>query len=121
MGYGLEDQGSRVRFLAGVGNFSLHRRVQNGSDAHPASYPIGRGALSLGVKRPEREADHPPPSSVGVKECVELYLHSQYVFIAWCLVKHRDKFTFTILYEGVSKSFRTESIMKYALTTINTR
>jgi hypothetical protein len=31
----------RVRFPAGVGNFSLHHRVQNGSGAHPASYPIG--------------------------------------------------------------------------------
>jgi len=34
------------------------------------------GLLSLGVKRPERKADHSPPSSAEVKECVELYLHS---------------------------------------------
>jgi hypothetical protein len=34
------------------------------------------GALSLGLKRPEREADRSPPSSAEVKECVELYLHS---------------------------------------------
>jgi hypothetical protein len=34
------------------------------------------GALSLGVKRLGREADHSPPSSAEVKECVELYLHS---------------------------------------------
>jgi hypothetical protein len=34
------------------------------------------GALSLGVRRPAREADHLPPSSAEVKECVELYLHS---------------------------------------------
>jgi hypothetical protein len=34
------------------------------------------GALSLGVKRPGREADYSPPSSVEVKEWVELYLHS---------------------------------------------
>jgi hypothetical protein len=33
-------------------------------------------ALSLGVKWPVREADHSSPSSVEVKECVELYLHS---------------------------------------------
>jgi hypothetical protein len=33
-------------------------------------------ALSLGVKRPGREADHSPSSSAEVKECVELYLHS---------------------------------------------
>jgi hypothetical protein len=31
LGYGLDDRGSRVRFPAGVGNFSLHHRVQNGS------------------------------------------------------------------------------------------
>jgi hypothetical protein len=39
-------------------NFSLHHRVQNGSGAHPASYPIGtRGSFS-GGKRPGLEADH---------------------------------------------------------------
>jgi hypothetical protein len=46
LGYGLEDRGSRVRFLAGAGNFSLHNRVQNGSGVHPASYPMGtRGSF----------------------------------------------------------------------------
>jgi hypothetical protein len=34
------------------------------------------GALSLGVKRLGREADHSPPSSAKAKEQVELYLHS---------------------------------------------
>jgi len=34
------------------------------------------GALSLGVKRPGREADHSPPSSAEVKEQVEINLHS---------------------------------------------
>jgi hypothetical protein len=34
------------------------------------------GAFSLGVKWPGREADHSPPSSVEVKECVEFYFHS---------------------------------------------
>jgi hypothetical protein len=33
-------------------------------------------ALYLGKKRPGPEADHSPPSSAKVKECVELYLHS---------------------------------------------
>jgi hypothetical protein len=64
LGYGLDDRGSGIRFPAGAGNFSLHHRVQNCSRAHPASYP----ALSLGVKRPGREADHSPPSSAEVKE-----------------------------------------------------
>jgi hypothetical protein len=65
LGYGLDDRGSRVRFPAG--NFSLHHRLHNGSGAHPASYPRGTGALFLGVKQPEREADHSPPSSAEVK------------------------------------------------------
>jgi hypothetical protein len=42
----LDEWGSRVRFSAGAGNFSLHRRVQNGSGAHPASHPMGtRGSF----------------------------------------------------------------------------
>jgi hypothetical protein len=49
LGYGLDDRGSRVRFPAGAGNFSLHHRVQNGSGAHPASYPMGtRGSFPGG-------------------------------------------------------------------------
>jgi hypothetical protein len=49
LGYRLDDQGSRVLFPAGAGNFSLHHRVQNGSGAHPASYPIGiRGSFPGG-------------------------------------------------------------------------
>jgi hypothetical protein len=46
LGYGLNDRGSRVRFPAGAGNFSLHHRVHNGSGAHPASYSMGtRGSF----------------------------------------------------------------------------
>jgi hypothetical protein len=41
LGYGLDDQGSRVRFPAGAGNFSLQHLVQNGYGAYPASYPMG--------------------------------------------------------------------------------
>jgi hypothetical protein len=43
------DRCSRVRFPAGAGNFSLHRRFQNGSGAHPASYLMGtRGSFHGG-------------------------------------------------------------------------
>jgi hypothetical protein len=41
LSYRLDDRGSRVRLSAGVGNFSLHYRVKNGSGAHPASYQMG--------------------------------------------------------------------------------
>jgi hypothetical protein len=40
LGYRLEYRGSRVRFLAGAGNFCPHHPVQNSSGAHPASYPV---------------------------------------------------------------------------------
>jgi hypothetical protein len=55
----------------------------------PTQPPTERvpGILSVGVKRPGREADHSPTSSADVKECV----------MALCLVKHRDSFTFTTL------------------------
>jgi hypothetical protein len=39
-----------------------------------------------------READYSPPFCVEVKECVEPYLHSPYVFTAWYLIKQRDNF-----------------------------
>jgi len=41
------------------------------------------GALSLGVKQSGLEADHSPPSSAKVKECVEIYLHSPDTS-SWC-------------------------------------
>jgi hypothetical protein len=50
LGYRLDDSGSRIRFPAGAGNFSLHHRVQNGSGAHPASYPMGSGVSFPGGK-----------------------------------------------------------------------
>jgi len=43
------DRGSRVRFPKGAGNSSLHHRVQNGSEAHLASHPMGtRGSFPGG-------------------------------------------------------------------------
>jgi hypothetical protein len=47
-------------------------------------------ALSLGIKRVGREADHSLPFSAEVKNTST----RQYVFMAWYLVKHRDNFTF---------------------------
>jgi hypothetical protein len=47
-------------------------------DLGPTQPPIQwvPGDLSLGVMQLEGEADHSPPSSAEVKECVELYLSS---------------------------------------------
>jgi len=35
---------------SGAGNFSLHHCVQNGSGAHPASYPVGYRGFFPGCK-----------------------------------------------------------------------
>jgi hypothetical protein len=54
-------------------------------------------ALSLGEKWLKCEADHSPPSSAEVKECMELYLHSPNTpswHDAQLKKKHRDV-TFT--------------------------
>jgi hypothetical protein len=66
-GYGLEDQGVGVRVLVGE-DFSILHTVQTSSEAHPAFYPMGTGALSTGVKRPWREADNSPPTRAEVKK-----------------------------------------------------
>jgi hypothetical protein len=58
---------------------------------------MATGAPSLGVKRPEHEADHSLPSSAEVKEFGKPYLCSPNTS-SWCGVqlkkkKHRDNFT----------------------------
>jgi hypothetical protein len=47
--------------------FSLLYKAQTNSEAHSASYPMGTGAFSSGIKRPGREVDHSPPFSAEVK------------------------------------------------------
>jgi hypothetical protein len=98
LGCGLDDRGSRVRFPAGAGNFSLNTASRTALGPTQPPTPWIPGALSLGVKRPEREADHSHPSSaeVEVKKWVELYLHSPNTPSRRDaeLKKHRDNFTF---------------------------
>jgi hypothetical protein len=87
LGYRLDDQGSRVWFSVGAGNFSLHCHIQNGSGAHPASYPMGTKGFSLGVKRPGREADHSPPSSAEVKnDWSYTFIFLQDMFWSFCWI-----------------------------------
>jgi hypothetical protein len=76
LGYGLDDRGSRVRFPAGLGIFlfTTASRTALGPTQPPIQWVPG--ALSHGVKRSGREADHSPPSSAEFKEWMELYLHS---------------------------------------------
>jgi hypothetical protein len=58
----------------GIFLFTTASRTALGPTQSPIQWVPG--ALSLGAKRLGREADHSPPSSAEVKECVELYFHS---------------------------------------------
>jgi hypothetical protein len=64
---------ARVRFLEGARFFSSQRPHRHRLWGPPSllfiGYPGGGGALSRGVKRQGREADHSPPSSAEVKKC----------------------------------------------------
>jgi hypothetical protein len=93
LGYELDDRGSRVRFPVGGGNFSLHHRVQIGSGAHPASYPMGTRGSFPGSKA--AVAWSWPLTSIycrGRRMRGVIPPLPQYAFMAWCLVKHRDNF-----------------------------
>jgi hypothetical protein len=65
--YGQDDRAIGVRSTAGAKDFSSSLCVQTGSEAHPASSPVGTGGPFPGGKaRSGRDADHSPPSSAEV-------------------------------------------------------
>jgi hypothetical protein len=57
---------------------------------------MGTRGSFLGVKRPGREADRSPPSSAKVTMHGAIPPLLQCAFMAWCLGKHRDNFTFLL-------------------------
>jgi hypothetical protein len=73
--YILRAERSGIRFPAGVGIFLF--TTASRPSLGPTQPPIQwiQWAISMMVKRQGREADHSPPFSAEVKECVELYLH----------------------------------------------
>jgi hypothetical protein len=85
-----------IRFPAGYGIFSLRHRIQTALETTQTATELVPGALSLGLKRPGREADHFSPSSAEVRNPWNYTSTPQNVFMAWDLVKNRDYFTFTI-------------------------
>jgi hypothetical protein len=82
LAYGLDDRGSRVRFSAGDGIFSLRHDVQTGSGEHSASNPMGAGGPSPGQSG---KLDHSRPCSAEVKNAL----------MTWNSGKHKDNSTFT--------------------------
>jgi hypothetical protein len=65
------------------------------------------GALSLIVMWLGHEADHSPPSSVEVKKCMELYLHSPHM-PSWygTQLKHRDLTLVEIINEPLVRDMK---------------
>jgi hypothetical protein len=57
----------------------------------PTKLPI---QLVLEIKQLWREAEHSPSSRAEVKNMWKYTIIPPYAFMAWCLIKHRDKFTF---------------------------
>jgi len=55
---------------------------------------MGTGS-SLGVKRPERGLDQPPPSGAKVKKRAELYIYAP-SGLSWPVIRVNFTFTFTI-------------------------
>jgi len=96
-GYGLDDR-SAFTGRGDDSNFSLRHCVQTDSGAHPASHQIDTGGSSQGVKRPGHEADLSHPSGTEVKNTWNYTFTPPYVFVAWYLLKPRDKFTCTFTF-----------------------
>jgi hypothetical protein len=63
----------RMRWVGHVARMGEGRGIYRVLVGRPEWVP---GSLSLGLKRPGREADHSPLSNAEVKECVELCLRS---------------------------------------------
>jgi hypothetical protein len=75
--YGLDDWAIGVWCPTQAKDFSSILRVQSGSAAHPASYPMGTWSpFPMGKARPGRDIDHSPPSSAEDKNEYKLYLLS---------------------------------------------
>jgi hypothetical protein len=89
-------QGGGIRFPVGARNLSLLRNVQTGSGVYAASYPMGTGAPSPGVKLQGCETDHSPPTSAEVKNvgAIPSFPHTSSWLGAY-LIKYRNIFTFT--------------------------
>jgi hypothetical protein len=54
--------------------------------------------LCVGIKLPEREGDHYPPSSAEVKNAWIHNTTSQYALMAWCSVKRKHRTTLPLPY-----------------------
>jgi hypothetical protein len=106
LGYGLDHGGSRVRFPAGAGSFSLHHRVQNGSGAQPASSPMGTRGSFPGAKAAWVWSW--PLTNISCRGQImsgAIPPFPHYAFMAWCLVKAQGRLClYLCLFQSLSLS-----------------
>jgi len=95
-GYRLVDRMIGARFPAESGNISLLHRVQIGTAAHPASYPISTRGSFPGDKAAGTWSWPLTPMYWRGQECMELHSPNTLSIRGAQLKKHRDNsFTFT--------------------------
>jgi hypothetical protein len=94
--YVLDDRGFESREGLRIILFTTASRPALGPTQHPTqSIP---GALSLGEKRPGREADHSSRSSAEVKNARTYTSPPQYAFMSWCSVKAQERLYLYLTY-----------------------
>jgi hypothetical protein len=82
----MDNRGFESRQGQGIFLFTTASRPALEPTQPPIQWVLG--ALSLGVKRPGREADHSPPSTVEVENAwSSIPSLLQYTSMAWCSVK----------------------------------
>jgi hypothetical protein len=85
LGYELDVRGFKSRQGLGIFFFTTASRSIMGPTQPPTQGVPG--ALSLGVKRPGREAGHSFPSNAEVKNAWSYISPPQYALMGWCSVK----------------------------------
>jgi hypothetical protein len=87
----------------GLSIFAVASRPTLGTICPPIQWVSG--ALTPGVSRPGREADHSPHLVPRLRMPRAVLQLPQYVFMAWCLVVPREKFTFTYSCNGIMRGW----------------
>jgi len=94
-----------VRFPAGAGSFLFATASRPALSLTQLPIQWVPVSLSPEVKRPVRETDRSPPSTVVVKNAWSCISTPLYVLMVWCLVNHRkcicrSSATGAMVYEG---------------------
>ena len=87
--YRLDGRRIGVRFFARANDFSLFHTVQTGSATHPAIYPEG-SVVTFSGKAITHLSLRPK-----IKNARSRNSTLPHMYLAWFLVKQRDKFAFT--------------------------